>query len=166
MIFYLPIYKDTKDEFEAYIKSLISKQIDELATPEMGGIVSPRIQSNIADRLQREYGRSWELNRAKGWLKVSLGKKGFIFSMAKADNHKTRKPKKYFELMLPEQTHGSWHVIDFSKCKTADDVMSKFESIFTSIVNDGLFKGCYVDDSQIRSIYKFIDWPTLIASKL
>lgn len=166
VIFYLPIYKDTKEEFESYINSLISKQIDELATHEVVGKVSYQMQTNIADGLEREYGRSWEFNRAKGWLRVSRGSGGFVFSLAKADSIKTRKPKKYFELMLPDQTYGGWHVIDFSKCKTADEVMGKFEEIFNSIVSDGIFKGCYIDDSQIRSIYKYVDWPAFIASEL
>ncbi|QIL89604.1 hypothetical protein ACONUD_07540 [Microbulbifer harenosus] len=166
MIFYLPIYKQSKEEFNDFVASKAQKEIDNISLPENGGSVPDRLQIQIRSRLQTEYGCSWEQNRAVGWVKVARGKGGFSFFIAKSDKLKSKSPKKVFSLIEPNVIPGSWHVIDFSKCKNGEEVLGKFKEVLAGFVEEGDFKGCFVDLSQIQEIHKFVDWPGLIASEL
>ncbi len=166
MIFYLPIYKQTKEEFNEEVSKKAQKEIEALVTPETGGYVSQNLQMQIRSRLQKEFGCSWEENRALGWVKVARGKGGFSFFLAKSDKMKSKSPKKVFELIEPSVIPGSWHVINFESCRNSEEVIEKFKGVFSGFVAEGEFKGCFVDFSQIEAIYKFIDWKGLIASEL
>ncbi|MCG6200846.1 hypothetical protein [Psychromonas antarctica] len=164
MIFYLPIYKQTKEELEAFIDDKTQNEIEALAALENDGKVSDRLQTLVRSKIHTEYGRSWDQNRAVGWVSVSRGKNGFAFCIGKSNSLKSNSPKKYFELVPSGETHGSWQVIDFLSCNNPEKILSKFVDIFASIVAEGPFKACYIDDSSIRAVYKFVDWNGLIES--
>lgn len=51
MIFYLPIYKQTKEAFDDEIAKRSQTKINKLATPETGGTVSAHMQTQIRSRL-------------------------------------------------------------------------------------------------------------------
>ncbi|EPW6561015.1 hypothetical protein ACWOKL_004373, partial [Vibrio vulnificus] len=57
---------------------------------------------------------------------------------------------------------GGYHVISFESCANSAEVLELFKRIFSEIVEDSPFKGCFVDDSQIVNLADFIDWKALI----
>lgn len=79
---------------------------------------------------------------------------------------KSKKPSRYFELISPDKCYGGYHIISFKSCKTPDDYMEKFETIFREITEQEPFKDCFVDYSSIKSIYNYVDWNSLINSQI
>lgn len=154
MIFYLPIYNRTRPQFEEWLNYKIEK--------ELGKNIPYQLVVQVIDRIEREYGRSWEQNHAIGWIKIEKGQGGFSFVIAKTTGSmRSKKPLKYFELLNPEKCYGGYHTISFKMCNTPDDYMKKFEKIFYEITDQEPFKNCFIDYSQIISIYKHLDWNSL-----
>ncbi|RZM84083.1 hypothetical protein [Pseudoalteromonas rubra] len=161
MYFYLPIYKETKEQFEQNYEKKFAKRLSELEAQTSGG-VSDRMKLMMKDQLAKDMGRSWRENHALGWIRVGKGKGGFTFIISKSNPERPRSPKRYFDLIPPDKCYGNYHVISFEKCVTKEEVLKKFECIFSEIVEDSPFKGCFVDYSQITNLANFIDWKSLI----
>jgi hypothetical protein len=158
--FYLPIYKTPKEQFFKKIDEKITRRKEEIAQ-ETGGTLSHERALLIADNIEKEYGRSWFENQARGWIKVGKGKGGFTFIPAKSNPLNPHKPKRYFEQIPPDKCFGGYHVITFEKCNSNEEFLNKFEEVFSAIVSQEPFKGCYVDDTQLKKLSKFIDWKAL-----
>ena len=54
MLFYIPIYNRTRSEFEEWLKLEINKAVHHG--------VPYKLECAIIDRIEKEYGRSWEQN--------------------------------------------------------------------------------------------------------
>lgn len=158
--FYLPIFKITKEQFFEKIDDKITKRKEEIAQT-IGGNLLHASALNIADDIEKEYGGSWFENQAKGWIKVGKGKGGFTFIPAKSNPQNPHKPKRYFEQISPDKCFGGYHIISFEKCNSNEDFLKKFKEIFSDIVSQEPFKGCYVDDTQLKKLSEFIDWKAL-----
>ena len=161
MYFYLPIYKETKEQFEARYEKAFTKRVSELED-QTSGDVSARMKFMMKDQLAKEMGRSWRENHAIGWIRIGKGKGGFTFIISKSNPEKPMSPKRYFDLIPPDQCYGNYHVISFESCTNSEAVLKKFESIFSEIVEDTPFKGGFVDYSQIKNLADYIDWKSLI----
>lgn len=161
MYFYLPIYKETKEQFEDKYENAFAKRISELEA-QTDGVISQNMQIRIKDQLAKDMGRSWRENHAVGWIRVGKGKGGFTFIISKSNPERPRSPKRYFDLIPPDKCYGAYHVISFESCTNTAEVLGQFKRIFSEIVQDSPFKGCFVDDSQIVNLSDFIDWKALI----
>ncbi|BER96726.1 hypothetical protein VCSRO12_3545 [Vibrio cholerae] len=161
MYFYLPIYKETEEQFEKRYEKNFAKRISELEA-QSGNVISQRMQMRIKDQLAKDMGRSWQQNQAVGWIRVGKGKGGFTFIISKSNPERPRGPKRYFDRIPPDECYGGYHVISFETCTNSAEVLDLFKRIFSEIVEDSPFKGCFVDDSQIVNLADFIDWKALI----
>ncbi|EGR0072895.1 hypothetical protein ACWOKL_004330, partial [Vibrio vulnificus] len=94
MYFYLPIYKETKEQFEERYENNFAKRISELEA-QGGNVISQRMQMRIKDQLAKDMGRSWRQNQAVGWIRVGKGKGGFTFIISKSNPERPRGPKRY-----------------------------------------------------------------------
>ncbi|HHC6593924.1 TPA: hypothetical protein ACN4AN_003916 [Vibrio parahaemolyticus] len=83
MYFYLPIYKETKEQFEDKYENAFAKRISELEA-QTGGVISQNMQIRMKDQLAKDMGRSWRENNAVGWIRVGKGKGGFTFIISKS----------------------------------------------------------------------------------
>lgn len=120
----------------------------------------------IETEIERKYGRSWDMNRAVGWIKINKALGGFSFTVAKAIPFSNLYPKKLFESIPPDKCVGGWHVITIAEGTSSDKILSIFKSFFIEVVSSKPFKGCFVDDTAIVSLYKFVDWNSLISAQL
>lgn len=162
MLFYLPIFRRTREQHEQSIQGRIDRRIKDIEA-KTGLPVPRRLADSIIDRIERDSGRSWEQNDAVGWIAVQRGLRGFSFSAAQSVPAVPRKPARYFE-RIPWEQYPPAHVISFATCRTTAAVVKRFESICQNIVREGRFMGCFVDLSQIVEISNFVDWIGLISS--
>lgn len=157
MIFYLPIYRQSPEDFRIWLQNKIDIAIENIKVDD-STIVSERLKTRIIMDYENKYGRSWPENCAVGWLKILKGTYGFIFILGKSTPFRSKYPKKYFEQIHPQKTVGGYHNLSFSKCLNANDILNRFREIFKEITSLEPFRGCYIDDTQIVDIYKYVNW--------
>jgi hypothetical protein len=165
MVFYLPIYKSKnhQQKFIEWLNGKIQKSLSNLEI-KSGIPISSRMKLQTEAENEKKYGRSWEQNRAVGWIIINKALGGFTFTISKAYPFSNNLSKKQFEGIPPDKCVGCWHIISFEECTTFESILLKFKSFFKEITSSETFKGCFVDDSSIESIYKFVDWKSFIHS--
>jgi hypothetical protein len=95
MIFYLPIYKEFKDDFDKMYYKDINDEITEIEN-KINLKLSENMRMQTELEYYKKYGKSWEQNRAVGWIKIELGRGGFNINVAKAHPYRSKIPKKKF----------------------------------------------------------------------
>jgi len=123
-IFYLPIYRETKSAFNKMYVADLRKILQELKDACNGSIPN-RMKMQTEHELFVKYGKSWEQNRAVGWVSVKIGIGGFDFYIGKAQPFRSKIPRKSFVALEKNEQVGEWHTIMFDMCKSNRAIPSK-----------------------------------------
>ena len=159
-IFDIPIYRKTKDDFNAEIETEFAKHVGWMISsdPHQRPLNS-ETKIRGKDSIIREYGGPWQFNQIIGWLRLfaegyTIG--GHLWWVdAQRLNRKMR--NKRLKLTTPSDV---LHV-RFSN-ESSTEIFNKLLERLTAITKESKYKKRYIDLDVFCHVGPFIDWRALL----
>ena len=163
-IFDIPIYRKTKDDFKAEIDSLVASRIDWIVSHDpKQQTLDQEIHQRIYHSIIADSGGPWQFNQIVGWLRLfiegnSIGCHPWWVD-AKRINRRMRNKRMYL------QTPSDILQARF-KNESSNEIYNGLLERLIKLSKDSTYKNRYVDFDVFQRIGPYIDWHTLLHTRL
>ncbi len=159
-IFDIPIYRKTKDDFNAEIETLVANRVEEIISydPERRPLTR-EVRDRQFHSVIAESGGPWQFNQIVGWFRLfvegnTIGCHPWWVE-AKRLNRRMRNKRLYL------QTYSDVLCARFPK-ESSNDIYNRLLERLTEMSKESTYKNRYVDLDVFRRIGPFIDWRGLL----
>lgn len=158
-IFDIPIYRKTKDDFNAEIEFEFAKHVEWMISSDPNHRpLNNETKIRVKDSIVRESGGSWQFNQIIGWLRLFReGNKigGHIWWVDKRINRRMRN-KRLRLITYSDVLHAS-----FPK-ESSSEIFNKMIERLTILAKEPKYKKRFIDLDVFCRVGPFIDWRALL----
>ena len=163
-LFRLPVYSETWDELKPKITKKIEKLLNEYFYSRN---LEPREIDKLMfqDRIELEFGRGCDYNRAVGWIDIDAGIGGVYYRIFAVDSRR-KKPKNRVLRILGQDECFTWHLVKVNNLESNESVFEQIKAHLDYILNNcRQFKGCFIEMDSISVLSPYLNWKEILTKK-